>query len=69
MMPSMTKIGRPTVDPKTDRVSIRLAPRDVEALTIIAREQGIGLSGAARNLLREALGVPALPKKPRRSRR
>ncbi len=59
----MAKIGRPTSDPKTDRVTIRLAPRDIDALAAIARERGIKLSEAARGVLREALGIPALPRR------
>lgn len=62
----MARTGRPTNDPKTGRVTIRLAPRDLEALEAVAQERGLGLSEAARIVLREALGIPLLPKKGRR---
>ncbi len=68
---AMAKMGRPTQDPKDERITVRLAPRDVAALQQLAKRGGTTLAEAARRLLREALGVPALPrkvsrKKPRR---
>ncbi len=47
------KIGRPTMDPKPVRLTFRLGPQDVAALTSVARELGGNLSEALRHLLRE----------------
>lgn len=55
-------MGRPTNDPKGERLTIRLAPRDVAALAVVARKRGVGMAEAARCVLRDALGVPAQPK-------
>lgn len=61
----MARMGRPTNDPKTGRVTIRLAPRDLAALEAVAKERGVSLSEAARLVLREALGIPSTVKKGR----
>jgi len=67
----MARPGRPTQDPKDERVTVRLAPRDRQALEAIAERDGVTLAEAARRVLRGALGIPPLPvppasKKPRR---
>jgi len=67
MMLRMAKMGRPTDDPKTLRVTVRLTDRDLEALGKVAQERRASLAGALRLVMREALGVPALPKKKRKA--
>ncbi len=59
----MAKTGRPTDDPKGERVTLRLARRDVDALAGEAKKRGVGIAEAARLVLREALGVPPAPSK------
>ena len=61
----MARIGRPTNDPKKIFLGLRLAERDMEALTMLAMEMGVSASEAARAILRQELGVPELPKKTR----
>lgn len=63
MVLGMAKMGRPTDDPKTLRVTVRLTPRDLEALGKVARQRRVSLAEALRLVMRGALGVPALPKK------
>ena len=65
----MAKMGRPTDDPKRNRLVIRLAVRDMEALERHAADHGTGLSEAARSILRGALGVPPVPEPPTRTKR
>jgi hypothetical protein len=57
----MSKAGRPTKDPKRVRVTLRLARRDVQALRVVGKREDVGLSEAARRVLRRALGIPDLP--------
>jgi hypothetical protein len=47
--------GRPTSDPRTVTVSVRLAPRHKQMLQARARREGITLSEALRRELDEAL--------------
>jgi metal-responsive CopG/Arc/MetJ family transcriptional regulator len=48
------KMGRPTMDPKPVRVTIRLGPGDVDALDALAKDLGgANLSEALRHLVRE----------------
>lgn len=51
----MAQPGRPTTDPKRGFIGLRLAERDVEALKALAKERGITVSEAARQLIGEAL--------------
>jgi hypothetical protein len=59
----MKKMGRPTMDPKPVRLTFRLGPRDVAALTAVANELGGNLSEALRHLLREHARHAAKTKK------
>jgi hypothetical protein len=58
----MSPAGRPTDDPKHQRVTIRINARDRAALEKVAKEQGCSVSDAARRVLRRGLGLKA-PKK------
>jgi hypothetical protein len=55
---SVTRTGRPTDDPKGERVTVRLAERDIEALRSVAQREGLSVSEAARMVLRKALRIP-----------
>lgn len=58
--------GRPTSDPKDERITVRLAARDVEALKLWAERRSVQqLAEAARLVLREALGVRSEPRRKR----
>ena len=63
MTPTVRKIGRPTMDPKSLRVSIRLGPADVAALEALAIDLGgANLSEALRHLVREYAKTRQVPK-------
>jgi hypothetical protein len=61
----MVKTGRPTQDPKGERITIRVALRDVQALRMIAGRDRVSLAEAARRVLRDALGIPQVVRKTR----
>ncbi len=65
---AMPRTGRPTNDPKNHKLTVRLAPRDLEALQAVAEGRAGGLAEAARSVLREALCVPPLPPNENRRR-
>ena len=65
---AMAKMGRPTQDPKDERLTVRLAPHDMAALEQFAQRHATTLAEAARRLLREALGILARPKKKSKKR-
>ena len=58
---AMVRTGRPTQDPKGERITVRLAPRDRQALQAIAEREHVTLAEAARRVMRGALGIPPLP--------
>lgn len=64
----MARTGRPTEDPKGERITVRVAPRDLKVLRTLASKDGVSLAEAARRVLRGALGISALPLKARRTR-
>jgi hypothetical protein len=64
----MAKAGRPTQDPKGERITVRVAPRDLKVLKALAAKGGVPLAEAARRVLRGALGIPALPSKVKRNK-
>ena len=68
---SMVRTGRPTQDPKEERITVRLAPRDRQALQALADKEQISIAEAARRVMRGALGISELPlkKSPRIRRR
>lgn len=51
----MAKPGRPTDDPKQERLTVRLSKDDLRALRGVAKASGVTLGEAARRLLRAAL--------------
>jgi hypothetical protein len=66
---TMVRTGRPTRDPKGERITIRVALRDREVLQTIAERDRVSLAEAARRVMREALGIPpVLPKTNNRGR-
>ena len=59
----MSKPGRPTNDPKDRRLTMRLAPRDIEELERLSEASGRSLADVARQAMRSALRIPELPAK------
>lgn len=53
----MSPAGRPTNDPKHERLTIRVSARDVAALKKMARESRCSVADAARQVLRRGLGL------------
>lgn len=54
--------GRKTDDPKGQRITLRLAERDTEALAGFAQSKGLNMAEAARLAIRRYLKVPQSPK-------
>lgn len=62
--------GRPTSDPKTSLVAVRLAQRHVQLLEELARRDGVSISEALRRVLDERTGSPEPPaRRPTREER
>jgi hypothetical protein len=60
----MAKRGRPTNDPKGERLTVRLTAADLKNLREVARQRGVTVAEAARKLLRNSL-TPTARKKGR----
>ncbi len=64
MPPTPRKMGRPTMDPKTYRVTVRLGPRDLDALTTLGQQLGgANYREAIRHLVRKYAATLPAPKK------
>lgn len=53
----MSLAGRPTSDPKHERVTIRVSAKDLAALRRAAKKQGCSVGDVARQLIRAGLGI------------